>query len=66
MDEKPWYESRSIWSGAVSALSSVAVLIWGQSAGLSGEQQTAIVTGIATVAGVLAVILRRSTTTTIQ
>lgn len=60
MDEKPWYESRSIWSGVVSALSTIATLVFGDSVGLSGEQQAAIVTGIATLAGVLAVIFRRS------
>ena len=66
MDEKPWYESRAIWSGAVSAASTILTLAFGQQFGLTGEQQAAIVTGIATIAGVLAVIFRRSTTTTIQ
>ena len=66
MDEKPWWESRSIWSGVVSALSTILTLSFGQQFGLSGEQQAGIVTGIATIAGVLAVVFRRSTTTTIQ
>ena len=64
--EKPWYESRSIWSGVVSALSTILTLAFGQQFGLSAEQQAGIVTGIATIAGVLAVVFRRTTTTTIQ